>query len=185
MATPIHPSHPKSGDTTGTVLLTLISFGLLVGGLARWAQTNPTVHAALDWPTIPVLAFLADHSPDVDHFLRRSTLPTWLAVQASMVVGVCYVAGGIGWVATAHSRRVNRAARASLMGDAELAEVAAAKQKMIDKKASRLPAANDRPPQGVAATDAERLKDVFGRQPPDPPEGKKPVSLWRWLLGIS
>ncbi len=165
MATPARSTSPKSSDPFGTVVLTLITFGLAVGGLARWAQSNSTVHRVLDWPTIPVLALVADHSPDIDGFMRRSTLPTWLAIQASMVVGVFFLALGVYWMVTAETRRINRAARSLLMGDAEVANVAAAKQRMLDKKAGRPPTASDRPPQGGAATDAERLKDLFRKRP--------------------
>lgn len=185
MATPTRSTPPKSGDPFGTVVLTLIAFGLAVGGLARWAQTNPTVHHVLDWPTIPLLAFVADHSPEVDSFMRRSTLPVWLGIQAAMIVTPCFLAVGLYLLFTYDTRRLRRAARRQLYAKRENRRLHEMTEEMEAREEGR-PKAGGSPKPGEAATDAERLKDVFGKQPLEEKDGKQAsFSLWRWLLGIS
>ena len=186
MATPTRSTPPKSGDPFGTVVLTLIVFGLAVGGLARWAQTNATVHQMLDWLTIPVLAFVADHSPEVDSFMRRSTLPVWLAIEAAMVIVPCFVAVGVYLMVTHETRVLRRAARQQLINKRRNQRIG----DMTDEMEAKEQTGRDQsktgrnPRSGEATTDADRLKDVFGKQPPEPPEGKKGFSLWRWVLGL-
>ena len=186
MATPTHSTpKPKSSDAEATFFLLVLAAGMAIGGLAKWAEQNATVHAALDWLTFPLLRTWAEHSPGMDTFLRRSPLFTWLLIQAAMVVVPCFLAVGFYLLLTADTRRRKRMALRQIMLERENAKVRAIKEAMEAKEEGK-PKAGGSPKPGEAATDAERLKDVFGKQPPEEKDGKQAsFSLWRWLLGIS
>ncbi len=185
MATPTRSNTtPKNSDAEATFFLLVLAAFMAVGGLAKWAEKNATVHAALDWLTFPLLRTWAEHSPGMDAFLRRSPLFTWLMIQAAMIVVPCFLAVGLYLLFTYDTRRLKRAARRQLYARRENARLNEMTDEMEAKEGK--PKAGGSPKPGEAATDAERLKDVFGKQSPEEKNGKQAsFSLWRWLLGIS
>ena len=164
MATPTHfTPKPKSSDAEATFFLLVLAAGMAIGGLAKWATLNATVHAALDWLTFPLLRTWAEHSPGMDAFLRRSPLFTWLLIQAAMMVVPCFLAVGFYLLFTYDTRRLKRAARRQLYARRENARL----NDLTDEMEAKEQAGRDQPKtgkslrSGEAATDAERLKDVF------------------------
>ena len=160
---------PKSSDAEATFFLLVLAAFMAVGGLAKWAELNATVRAILNWPTFPLLQTWAEHSPGMDAFLRRSPLFTWLMIQAAMIVVPCFLAVGIYLLFTYDTRRLKRAARRQLYARRENARL----NEMTDEMEAREQSGRDQPRTGKtprpggAATDAERLKDVFRKQPPE------------------
>ena len=187
MAVPARPTtNPKSSDAEATFLLWLIALGMAIGGLAKGAERSPSVLTALDWLAIPVLQAIAAHSPGFDRFMRQAQPFTWYMIEAATIMLPLFAAGGFYLLLTAATRRRTRMARRQIMLERENAKVREIKDAMDAKEqaGSDQTKAGKSPRPGEAATDAERLKDVFGNQPPEPPEGKKAFSFWRWLLGI-
>lgn len=120
----------------------------------------------------------------MDAFLRRSQLFTWLMIQAAMIVVPCFLAVGLYLLFTYDTRRLERAARRQLYARRENARLNEMTDEMEAKEQGK-PKAGGSPKPGEAATDAERLKDVFGKQPPEEKDGKQvPFSFWRWLRGL-
>ncbi len=166
MAAPVRSPNPKNSEAEATLMLTGLVVCMAVGGLARWAQTNATVHHALDVPTMPILQFWAEHSPGMDQFLRHSQLFTWLLIQASILVLPVVLVAGVWLLVTAETRSLRRAACRQLIakrrnqrigdmtGEMEAKEQAGRNQSKAGRD-SRF---------GEATTDAERLKDVFRKQ---------------------
>lgn len=171
MATPTRSTNPRSSDAETTLLLLALGAFLVAGGLARWAEFNATVRAILNWLTLPLLQLWVSHSPGMDAFLRRSTLSTWLLIQAAMVVVPCGLAAGLYLMLTHDHRRLRRMARKQLFAkreNARLNEMAAEMEaKEQQSKRGQPRAGGSNPPHGEAATDAERLKDVFRQRRPE------------------
>ncbi len=187
MATPVRFSKPRTSDAEATLILMALLALLAVGGLAKWAERSPTVLGILDWMTMPVVQAIAAHSPGFDHFLRQARPFTWYMIEAAIVVLPVFVGIGLYLLVTHEDRLLRRAARGQFYARRRTARLNELTDEMEAKEqASRDPSRTGKSPRSdEATTEAERLKDVFGRQPPDPPDGKKPFSLWRWLLGIS
>ena len=79
---------------------------------------------------------------------------------------------------------MKRAARRQLYAKRENKRLHDLTEEMEAKEEGR-PKTGGSPKPGEAATDAERLKDVFGKQPPEEKDGKQAsFSLWRWFLGL-
>jgi hypothetical protein len=135
MAAPVRSSNPKNSDAEATLLLTALAVCMAVGGLARWAQTNAAVHHMLDVLTLPILQFLADHSPEADHFFRHSQLFTWLLIQAAILIVPWFLGVGIWLLATERSRRLHRLAHRSLINDEDSADLQAIRRKLAARKA--------------------------------------------------
>lgn len=185
MAAPVRSSNPKQSDAEATLLLAGLAVCMAVGGLAKWAQANPTVLAALDRLTIPVLQVIAAHAPGFDHFMRQAQPFTWYLIEAAIVVLPLFAAVGFWLLLTADTRRLRRAARKQLYLKRENQRLREMTEEMEAREEGK-PTAGGKGRPGEAATDAERLKDVFGKQPLEEKDGKKaPFSFWRWLLGIS
>lgn len=170
MAVPARSTtQPKSSDAEATFFLLVLAAFMAVGGLAKGAERSPTVLAALDWLTIPVLQAIAAHSPGFDRFMRQAQPFTWYMIEAATIVLPLFAAGGFYLLLTADTRRRKRMALRQRMAERENAEVRAIKEAMDAKEQAR----NDKtkagksPRPGEAATDAERLKDVFRKQPPE------------------
>ena len=169
MATPARSTtnHPRNSDAEATLLLLGLAVCLAIGGLAKWAERSPTVLAALDWLTIPVLQAVAAHSPGFDRFMRQARPFTWYMIEAAVIVLPLFAAVGFYLLLTADTRRRKRAAHELRKAERENAKVREIKEAMDAKDRARNDKTkadkNLRP--GEASTDAERLKDVF-RQPP-------------------
>ena len=166
MAAPVRSSNPKNSEVEATLMLTGLAVCMSVGGLARWAQTNATVHHALDVPTMPILQLWVEHSPGMDQFLRHSQLFTWLLIQAAILVLPVILVVGIWLLATAETRSLRRAARRQLIAKRRNQRIGDITDEMEAKEqAARGEDRLGKKPRGdEAATDAERLKDVFRRQ---------------------
>lgn len=76
MATPAHSTtnRPRNSDAEATLLLMGLVVFMAIGGLAKWAERSPTVLAALDWLTIPVVQTIAAHSPGFDRSCAKPSL---------------------------------------------------------------------------------------------------------------
>ena len=168
MAIPVRTTtnHPRNSDAEATLLLMGLAVFMAVGGLAKWAERSPTVLAALDWLTIPVVQTIAAHLPGFDRFMRQAQPFTWYLMEAAMVVVPCFVAVGLYLLFTYDTRRLRRAARRQLYARRENARL----NEMTDEMEAREQVGRDQPKNGKiprpngAATDAERLKDVFRKQ---------------------
>ena len=165
-------SPPKSRPASpeeGTLFLTALLAFLAVGGLAKWAERSPTVLAALDWLTMPVVQTVAAHAPGFDHFLRQARPFTWYMIEAAMVVLPLFAAVGFYLLLTADTRRRKRMARRQIMAERENAEVRQIKEAMDTKVQARRKSGSSNggsQPPGSPAVSHEQLKEVFRRQPP-------------------
>ncbi len=170
MATPTRSNTtPKNSDAEATFFLLALAAFMAVGGLAKCAERSPTVLAALDWLAMPVLQTIAAHSPGFDRFMRQAQPFTWYMIEAAIIVLPLFAAGGFYLLLTADTRRRKRMAIRQRMAERENAEVRAIKEAMDAKEQARndKTKAGKNPRPGEAATDAERLKDVFRKQPPE------------------
>lgn len=169
MAYPSNPPKPRSSSPEeGTLLLTALLAFLAVGGLAKWAERSPTVLAALDKMTMPVVQAIAAHSPGFDHFLRQARPFTWYLIQSTIPVLILVAGIGLGLLLTADTRRRKRMAQRQRINERENEEIRKIKEAMDAKEQARRgePEAGKKPKSGEATTDAERLKDVFRKQSP-------------------
>ena len=160
-------NRPRNSDAEATLLLMGLAVCIAVGGLAKWAERSPTVLAALDWLAMPVLQAIAAHSPGFHRFMRQAQPFTWYMMEAAIIVLPLFAAVGIYLLFTYDTRRLKRAARRQLYARRENARL----NEMTDEMEAKEQAGRDQaktgkiPRPGGAATDAERLKDVFRKQP--------------------
>lgn len=183
MAAPVRSPNPRQSEVEAEVILAVLAVCMAVGGLAKWAERNATVRAMLDGLTMPVVQVIAAYSPGFDHFLRQAQPFTWFIIQSVILVMPLALCVGFWRLLTAEARQLRREASKQLFLKRRNERLRKVTEEMEAKEEGKPTAGGNGWP-GEAATDAERLRDVFGKQPPEPSEGIKGFSLFHWFRRI-